>query len=63
MYEGHEYFIKWAKQYEEGLLEGRNRIRHEIWLREMKCPVVCFRNETSQQALLDNAIEAVEKFL
>jgi adenylate kinase family enzyme len=63
MHEHHEYFIKWAIQYDEGLLGGRSRVRHEKWLLKLKCPVVRFINEQNQEALLNRAVESIDRFL
>ena len=35
-----EEFIEWASHYDDGSREGRNLLRHEAWLKTMKCPVL-----------------------
>jgi adenylate kinase family enzyme len=33
-------FYEWAKQYDEGRLPGRSRIKHESWLSRLRCKVI-----------------------
>ena len=35
-----EEFIEWASHYDDGSREGRNLIRHEAWLKTLKCHVL-----------------------
>lgn len=35
-----ERFIEWASHYDDGSCEGRNLIRHEAWLKTLKCHVL-----------------------
>ncbi len=35
-----EEFIEWASHYDDGTREGRNRPRHEAWLKTLPCPVM-----------------------
>lgn len=35
-----EAFLKWAAGYEDALLPGRNRARHEAWMDQLACPVI-----------------------
>ena len=44
MYDEHELFIKWAKQYEDGSLGGRSRDRHEKFIQNLTCPVLRIKN-------------------
>ncbi len=34
-----EEFIEWASHYDDGGCEGRNLVRHEAWLKTLKCRV------------------------
>ena len=36
----HEAFIAWAMAYEHGTEQGRNRARHQTWLKRLTCPVL-----------------------
>ncbi|MFV0360506.1 adenylate kinase [Tropicimonas sp.] len=33
-------FLEWAAGYEDGLLPGRNRARHDAWAKTLECPVL-----------------------
>lgn len=33
-------FLQWAAQYDEGPSEGRSLVKHEAWLRTLRCPVI-----------------------
>ena len=33
-------FLEWAASYEDGLLPGRNRARHDTWANQLDCPVM-----------------------
>ncbi len=35
-----EEFIEWASHYDDGSREGRNLVRHEAWLKTLKCRVL-----------------------
>ncbi|MGZ3790458.1 MAG: AAA family ATPase [Bacteriovorax sp.] len=56
MYEAHKKFIEWAKQYDEGILNGRSRPRHEVWITTLKCPVVRIEGTMSKKETLDRAL-------
>lgn len=45
MFDIHEYFVKWAYQYDEGLLEGRSLKRHEEWMTTLNCPILKITND------------------
>ena len=42
MYKGHTEFIEWAENYDTADIdeEGRNRIKHEMWINQMSYPVL-----------------------
>ncbi len=44
MHKDHEYFIKWAQQYEKGEMEGRSLKRHEQFIKVLSCPVLQLEN-------------------
>ena len=54
-----EAFLEWAAQYEEGRLPGRNRARHEKWLRERSCPVLRLDGDLSVNERLERVIETL----
>ena len=35
-------FMAWAAQYDEGVMPGRSRARHDAWLAERTCRVMRF---------------------
>jgi adenylate kinase family enzyme len=40
MHENHLEFLEWAAHYDDGLLPGRSRPRHEAWLAGLTLPVL-----------------------
>lgn len=46
MHKGHVEFIEWAAQYDIGDMGGRSLMKHEAWLKNLKCPI--FRIDSSQ---------------
>jgi adenylate kinase family enzyme len=56
MHETHNKFLEWAAQYDEGMREGRNKQRHEEWLKSLNCPFVRFDNDYSLDYLLSETI-------
>ena len=47
MFEEHEYFVKWAHQYDKGELPGRSLKRHEAWMESLDCPILRVTNNDS----------------
>lgn len=62
MFDEHEFFIKWARQYEDGSLGGRSRSRHELFIKELSCPVIRLTNEGDLDQLLYAAKNAIDSF-
>ena len=63
MFDEHEFFIKWAKQYEDGTLSGRSRNRHEQFIDILPCPVIRLRNEGSLEDFKRRAIIEIKNRL
>lgn len=40
MYEMHQQFLEWTRQYDIGGIQGRTRKGQEAWLNTLKCPVL-----------------------
>jgi hypothetical protein len=40
LYQNHIAFMDWAMQYEQGDLNMRSRLRHMIWIQDLKCKVI-----------------------
>jgi adenylate kinase family enzyme len=58
MFEQHQEFIAWAREYDEGGLEVRSRKLHEKWLKDLSCPVVRLEGTTPVTRLI-NIIETM----
>ncbi|MCS4295138.1 adenylate kinase family enzyme [Comamonas sp. BIGb0152] len=43
-------FLAWSAQYDQGLLPGRSRARHEAWLASRTCRVLRFEGDEEVQA-------------
>lgn len=61
MYEDHSKFLKWAYQYDEGLLSGRSKPRHEAWGKTLKCPLVRIEGVFNEIDLLNRSINHIDK--
>jgi len=46
-----EDFISWAAQYDTGELAGRSKERHIKWLKNLKCKILYFNNDTIKNYL------------
>ncbi|MDD2213318.1 MAG: hypothetical protein PHR21_02075 [Oscillospiraceae bacterium] len=44
-YEDSRKFLDWAAAYDAGTKNGRSKLKHEIWLSKMDCPVVKIIND------------------
>ena len=49
-------FLAWAAQYDEGLLGGRSRSKHETWLAKRRCAVLRIDGDTSTEARLGRVL-------
>jgi hypothetical protein len=52
-------FLAWAGQYEQGLLPGRSRARHEAWLGGRQCRVLRFEQDLAVDERVQGVIDAV----
>lgn len=59
MYEGHLKFIEWAKQYDEGFLNGRSKPKHEAWIKTLQCPLIRIEGVFNETKCLKNAIQKI----
>jgi hypothetical protein len=57
MYEGHLKFLDWAAQYDEGLLGGRSKSRHEAWIKTLRCPVLRIDGTESTEVSMIKILE------
>lgn len=58
-YEATEEFLKWAQSYDSGTMGGRSLQKHELWLDEVKCPILKIINNDLENSvnLVINTIE------
>ena len=62
MHEGSVEFLAWAEAYEDpGLEEGRSRVRHEQWLREVKVPVTRLSGDQDELVVMNEALKALKR--
>ncbi|MBR3928550.1 MAG: AAA family ATPase [Clostridia bacterium] len=40
MYEAHQAFLAWAARYDEGGMEMRSRVHHDLWQEKLNCRVL-----------------------
>jgi adenylate kinase family enzyme len=52
LHEEYVAFLEWARAYDEGTREGRNRARHEAWLARLSCPAIRFEGVLSVEDML-----------
>lgn len=53
MHQAHLEFIEWAAQYDQGVMSGRSKKRHEDWLARLSCPVLRIEGEISPDSALN----------
>ncbi|KAH8648216.1 hypothetical protein BGZ60DRAFT_423362 [Tricladium varicosporioides] len=62
MHEESVKFLAWAEAYEDpGLEEGRSRVRHEQWLREVRVPVARLSGDHNELVVMKEALEALKE--
>ena len=54
-----EEFIEWASRYDDGSREGRSLVRHEAWLKTLKCRVLRADGTRATAALVGEIIRAL----
>ncbi len=59
MHQAHLDFIMWAEQYDQGLMSGRSRARHEEWMGRLRCPVLRIEGEVS----IEEAVARIAEIL
>lgn len=57
MYENHQAFIEWAREYDTGGIEMRSRARHIAWQQSLQCHQICLNGAKD----LDANFQAVQK--
>lgn len=40
MHDAHLKFLDWAAQYDEGIMGGRSKAKHEAWIKTLKCSLL-----------------------
>lgn len=61
MYEAHCKFLEWAYQYDEGLISGRSKLRHEAWIKTLKCPLIRIEGTFKESDVLNQAIYGINQ--
>ncbi|OLS50963.1 hypothetical protein BV392_02405 [Rhodovulum sulfidophilum] len=59
--EAHQAFMDYAMGYDFPDFTGRTRLKHELWLEEMPCPVVRLDASAPPAALVETAIAALDQ--
>ncbi len=59
MYQAHLDFIEWARQYNEGVLTGRNLKRHDEWLKTLSCPVLKIEGDVTRDQSVSLALQKI----
>lgn len=60
MYEIHHNFIAWAKEYENPVFLGRNRARHEDWLKQQTIQTLRVDGAIDTDGLVNCVLEALK---
>ncbi|SFC96216.1 Adenylate kinase [Tropicimonas isoalkanivorans] len=53
-------FLEWAAAYDDGLLPGRNRARHETWASELACPVLRLNSAPPVEVLVGRVLASLD---
>jgi hypothetical protein len=54
-------FMAWAAQYDEGVMPGRSRARHEAWLGQLTCRVMRFDGDQPVQDRVQAILQAAAR--
>jgi adenylate kinase family enzyme len=60
-YEETQSFLDWAAHYDDSILDGRNRKRHEAWLSRLSCPILQADGGDSIESLVGQAVGFIGK--
>ncbi len=61
LHEKHHEFLKWADQYDQGFMSGRNKHAHEEWMNKLACPILRIEGETSVDMSLNLVTEKLKE--
>ncbi|WP_068114015.1 hypothetical protein [Tropicimonas marinistellae] len=53
-------FLEWAASYDDALLPGRNRARHETWASQLDCPVMRLNSAPPVDELVSRILAALD---
>ena len=57
MEDGHNAFMKWASEYDDGDMNMRSRIRHEEWIKTLNCEVIRFEGDIEVEEKVKKVLE------
>ncbi|PTW50178.1 AAA family ATPase [Rhodovulum kholense] len=57
----HRAFMDYAMGYDSPDFTGRTRVKHELWLEELPCPVIRLDSSVAPDLLADRVIEALDQ--
>jgi hypothetical protein len=55
-----EAFLQWAAGYDDGLLAGRNRMRHRTWSEQLDCPVITLGAHLPVPVIVDRIVARLD---
>ena len=61
MYRVHEDFIDWAKQYDDGDLSVRSKLKHDLWQKKLLCPLIFIDGTLPVEEEVEMAVRELER--
>lgn len=59
MHDAHLKFLDWVAQYDEGYMGGRSKVKHEAWMKTLKCAVLRIDGIVSSEETLSKVLEYI----
>ena len=57
MYEQHQAFLAWAARYDDGAPTMRSRAMHDLWQKQLPCPLLILDSTLPVEELVETVIE------
>lgn len=57
----YQAFMQWVSSYDDPAFTGRSLIKHQAWLEELNCPVICLNSAHSPDQLISEITNSTDR--
>ncbi|MFW6309390.1 MAG: AAA family ATPase [bacterium] len=61
MHKTHKKFLRWASTYDQGGLNMRSKVKHELWMAKLNCPILRIEGEYSIKESMNLVEKKIQK--